>query len=129
MFAATDRREINEAVSMEGARLGLLVNVADRAEEGGFITPSVVRRGDLLLSVTTGGASPSLTALIRQQLAEQYGSDYGIRVELLRLLREKLLASALDHTSKQELLRNAAGEMAAVKLDTEVSVISSFMNM
>ena len=77
VFAATDRREINEAVSMEGARLGLLVNVADRAEEGGFITPSVVRRGDLLLSVTTGGASPSLTALIRQKLAEQYGSDYG----------------------------------------------------
>ena len=73
-------------------RPGLLVNVADRAEEGGFITPSVVRRGDLLLSVTTGGASPSLTALIRQKLAEQYGSDYGIRVEPLRLLREKLLA-------------------------------------
>lgn len=119
VFAATDRREINEAVSRDGTRLGLLVNVVDRAEEGGFITPSVVRRGDLLLSVTTGGASPSLTARIRQELAEQYGDDYRVRVEILRMLREKVLSTAADHASKQELLRYAAQEITALNLDIE----------
>ena len=120
MFAATDKREINEAVSKEGARLGL-ARLTWRIElkKADSSHLSVVRRGDLLLSVTTGGASPSLTALIRQKLAEQYGSDYGIRVELLRLLREKLLVSAADPTSKQELLRNAAGKWQRMKLDTE----------
>ncbi|MFC5652071.1 bifunctional precorrin-2 dehydrogenase/sirohydrochlorin ferrochelatase [Paenibacillus solisilvae] len=119
VFAATDRREINEAVSRAGTRLGLLVNVADNADEGGFITPSVIRRGELLLSITTGGASPSLTALIRQELAEHYGHDYGQRVELLRLLRQKVLSNEFHHKNKQELLRKAAQEISALKLDNE----------
>jgi precorrin-2 dehydrogenase len=47
----------------------------------GFHNPSVVRRGDLLLTVSTGGKSPGLAARIRRQLAESFGPQWEARVD------------------------------------------------
>jgi siroheme synthase-like protein len=87
-IAASDDAEVNAAVAAEGAALGILVNVADAPEAGNFHTVAAVRRGDLLLTVSTGGASPALSAHIRRELAERYGESYGALLPLLRRLRQ-----------------------------------------
>jgi precorrin-2 dehydrogenase/sirohydrochlorin ferrochelatase len=85
--AATDDRATNAAVAVDGARHGILVNVADDPSAGNFHTAAVVRRGDLLLAVSTAGGSPTLTARIRRELEARYGDEYARLLRLLRSLR------------------------------------------
>src|SRR2546423_1507895 len=87
VVAATDDRAVNAAIAEEGARLGILVNVADDTSAGNFHTVAATRRGDLLLAVSTGGASPALTARIRRELEARYGDEYARLLDILRALR------------------------------------------
>ena len=86
-FAATDRREVNAQVTSDAQARHIPANVADRAETGDFVTPAVVRRGELCLTVTTGGGSPTLAARIKDELEARFGPEYGDYVELLGDLR------------------------------------------
>jgi precorrin-2 dehydrogenase/sirohydrochlorin ferrochelatase len=61
--------------------LGVLVNVEDVAARCDFHNPSIMRRGDLLLTVSTGGKSPSLAARIRRQLEQSFGTEWAVRVD------------------------------------------------
>jgi precorrin-2 dehydrogenase/sirohydrochlorin ferrochelatase len=63
--------------------LGVLVNVEDVKAWCDFHNPSIVRRGDLLLTVSTGGKSPGLAARIRRQLAESFGPEWALWVDQL----------------------------------------------
>ncbi len=90
-FSATDDREINRAVAAEASRLGILICVADAPEEGNFTSPSAIRQGDLLITVSTGGKSPALARKVRLDLESLYGPEYAILAERLGALREKLL--------------------------------------
>ena len=67
----------------------LLVNVEDRPALCDFHNVAEVRRGDLLLTVSTGGASPGLAARIRARLAEDYGTEWGERTAFIRHLRNR----------------------------------------
>ncbi|SEM66694.1 bifunctional precorrin-2 dehydrogenase/sirohydrochlorin ferrochelatase [Paenibacillus sp. OV219] len=113
LFAATDSREVNGRIAAYGESCGALVNVADLGESGHFITPSAIRRGELLIAVTTGGASPALTSLLKKQLAGRYGAAYKELVERLRLLREHVQGEVIDETARTNILRQAAEELAA----------------
>jgi precorrin-2 dehydrogenase / sirohydrochlorin ferrochelatase len=70
----------------EAARsLGVLVNVEDVTEGCDFHTPALVRRGDLLLTVSTAGRSPGLAARVRARLEAEYGPEWDERLgELAR---------------------------------------------
>jgi precorrin-2 dehydrogenase / sirohydrochlorin ferrochelatase len=70
------------AASARSARV--LVNVEDRPTLCDFHNVAEVRHGDLLLSVSTGGASPRLAARIRARLADEYGPEWGDRLAQLR---------------------------------------------
>jgi precorrin-2 dehydrogenase/sirohydrochlorin ferrochelatase len=61
--------------------VGCLVNVEDVVAFCDFHNPSQVRRGDLLLTVSTGGKSPGLAARIRAQLARSFGPEWAPRLE------------------------------------------------
>ncbi|MBW7476199.1 bifunctional precorrin-2 dehydrogenase/sirohydrochlorin ferrochelatase [Paenibacillus oenotherae] len=112
VIAATNAREANEAVALAGRAAGAWVNVADEAGQGDFVTPAVVRRGELLVAVTTGGASPAFTVRMKRELEALYGEDYGQRLILLRQLRERVLNQETDEARRQAILRLAAEEMA-----------------
>ncbi|HHT9131554.1 MAG TPA: precorrin-2 dehydrogenase/sirohydrochlorin ferrochelatase family protein, partial [Candidatus Tripitaka californicus] len=65
VIAATDDKEVNQKVWEDAQRHGLLVNVVDQPGLCNFIVPSVVNRGELQISISTGGASPALAKRIR----------------------------------------------------------------
>ena len=87
VFAATNVRAVNAAVCADATKRRLFVNVADAPDDGTFLVPTVVRRGKLCLSVSTGGANPILARQIAQELAIAYGEDYADLVELLGEMR------------------------------------------
>ena len=86
-FAATDRREVNAAVAWEAQERGIPVNVADEPSEGDFVLPSTLRRGQLQVAVSTGGASPTLAQRIRLELEDIFGYEWAGVVEALHRVR------------------------------------------
>jgi precorrin-2 dehydrogenase / sirohydrochlorin ferrochelatase len=84
---------LDEPTSLELARMarsvGTLVNVEDVLRLCDFHTPSVVRRGDLLLTVSTAGKSPGLAQRVRHWLERQFGPEWGTRLELLARQRSE----------------------------------------
>ena len=88
--AAVDDPEVNKRVFREGERRGVPVNVVDDPENSSFIVPSILRRGDLLIAVSTSGRSPALARKIRQDLEESYGAEYAALVLLISEVRSDL---------------------------------------
>jgi precorrin-2 dehydrogenase/sirohydrochlorin ferrochelatase len=107
--AATDDRATNAAIAAEGERLGILLNVADDPSAGNFHTVAAIRRGDLLLTVSTNGVSPALSTHIRRELAERYGGEYARLLDTLRALRAGP-ARCLSYDRRAELWRRLVSD-------------------
>lgn len=73
-------------------RLGLLVNVEDRTALCDFHLPAIVRRGDLVVAISTGGQSPRLAGRLRRAAERLIHRDWGVRLARLGLLRSELRA-------------------------------------
>lgn len=90
VIAATDDREVNAAVSAEARRWGIPVNVVDDPELCTFTVPAVVRRGDLLVAISTGGGSPALARHLREMLETAVDDAYGDLLAILAELRPRV---------------------------------------
>ena len=90
-FAATNQPEVNLAVAAEARERGILVDVVDAPRQSGFTTPAVLQRGELMITVSTAGASPALSRRIVGQLETIFGDEYAEAVALLGAAREKML--------------------------------------
>ncbi len=110
---ATSSRTLNERIYGEAQAKRVLCNVVDVPDLCDFYYPSVVRRGDLQIAVSTAGQSPSLAQKIRQQLEKQFGPGYSAWVAELGETRKVILASDLDREQKLDLLHSLASREAA----------------
>ncbi|MGE5054101.1 MAG: bifunctional precorrin-2 dehydrogenase/sirohydrochlorin ferrochelatase [Acidobacteriota bacterium] len=109
---ATSSRTLNERIYDDAERRGILCNVVDVPDLCDFYYPSVIRRGDLQIAVSTAGNSPSLAQKIRQQLEKQFGPAYAEWVRELGETRKLILASDLEKERKLELLHSLASKEA-----------------
>lgn len=89
-FVATDDDALNDAVASEARARGIWVNVADDPAHCDFILPSVLRRGELTVAVSTGGASPALSRMIREELETYFTADYGVLARVVASARREL---------------------------------------
>jgi precorrin-2 dehydrogenase/sirohydrochlorin ferrochelatase len=92
VICATDNEILNRSVAAEAEKRGLFVNVVDVPPLCSFIVPAVVRRGELTLAVSTGGASPAAARRLREHLQDQFGPAWGPYLKLMRALRERVTA-------------------------------------
>jgi precorrin-2 dehydrogenase/sirohydrochlorin ferrochelatase len=95
VVAATDLKKVNRKVAMEAGRVGALVNVVDDPEPSDFIVPSILRRGDLTITISTGGMSPALARKIRTRLEESFGEEYALLVSLVEEVRSTLMRKGI----------------------------------
>jgi precorrin-2 dehydrogenase/sirohydrochlorin ferrochelatase len=89
-FVATDDPDVTDAVADEARECNVWVNAADDPARCDFILPSVLRRGQLTVAVGTGGASPALARLVREELEGWLGDDYAALVEVAADVRGEL---------------------------------------
>jgi len=92
VFAATDDKKLNHKVSEAARMRGMLVNAVDQPEDCNFIVPAIVRRGDLVIAISTTGKSPALAKMLRERLELQFGYEYEIFLILIGKLRKKILS-------------------------------------
>ncbi|CAM4362293.1 precorrin-2 dehydrogenase/sirohydrochlorin ferrochelatase family protein [Paenibacillus tarimensis] len=111
VFAAAGDRAVNREVAEAAKRRAIPCTVADKPLEGDFVTPSVVRRGDLVISVTASGNSPALAAHIARELEERYGSEYEDFTAWLGRLRVMAAAELKDSGLRHAVLRRAVHMM------------------
>jgi len=107
--AATDNPLVQRQISEESAALPVLLNSADDPESCDFQVPSSVRRKDLLITISTGGASPALASQIRKKLEQEFGWEYGVLVTLLARLREIVVRNGNDTGANTRIFYDVLG--------------------
>ena len=108
VIAATNNRAINHQVSMWCESNHVLVNVVDSREESSFTVNSAVRRGDLLIAISTGGASPAVSKAIRMRLEETFGEEYAVMLEIMADARERAMDTIVDEKKRRAFLQQLA---------------------
>jgi precorrin-2 dehydrogenase/sirohydrochlorin ferrochelatase len=114
VVAATDSPSVNAEVARAARERGVLLNLSASGDDsesgdfGDFATMATVRRGDLLLALTTGGAGPALTARLARQFGEQFGTEWAEYVSLLSEMRMAAKKQIADTAARTAALRRLA---------------------
>jgi precorrin-2 dehydrogenase/sirohydrochlorin ferrochelatase len=112
VIAATDNPAVNRAVFAEAEAAGILINAVDDPPFCDFYFPSVVRRGDLQIAISTAGHSPALAQRLRKEINALLPLDTGDWLaELGNLRREVLQMEPLNEARKQLLHQLASREV------------------
>ena len=89
----------------------VLVNVEDVLPLCDFHVPAIVRRGDLLLTTSTGGQVPGLARALRESLADQFGPEWTTRLKELGLARAKWRSDGLSPSQVSQNVRDLIARM------------------
>jgi len=89
-FIGAGDGEVNAAAAREGRERGVWVNAADDPARCDFILPAVIRRGQLVVAVATGGTSPALTRAIREELETYFTEEYATLADIVAEVRREL---------------------------------------
>jgi precorrin-2 dehydrogenase/sirohydrochlorin ferrochelatase len=112
VFGAGLAPEENEALAAAARARGVPVNIEDVPHLCDFHVPALVRRGDLLLSISTGGAAPGLAGALRGWLEEAFGPEWAEHLQEVAELRARLRAAGASPAEVMHALRaqlDAAG--------------------
>ncbi|WP_378957136.1 bifunctional precorrin-2 dehydrogenase/sirohydrochlorin ferrochelatase [Pelosinus sp. sgz500959] len=112
VICATDNGVINKLVAEEANKNGVLVNIVDAPELGNFNVPSQITRGDLLITISTGGKSPALARQLGRELAKQYGPEYGIYLDLVSTARIKMKEKIQSSKEREAFWRQTIDQEA-----------------
>jgi precorrin-2 dehydrogenase/sirohydrochlorin ferrochelatase len=93
VVTATDDPEVNHQVFVDAEERGVWVNSADDPANCTFILPARVRRGSLLVTVSTAGHSPALASWLRRRLEAELGPEYEDLLAVLADVREEIRAA------------------------------------
>lgn len=104
VVAGTNNKEINKEIGIYCRNCGKLVNVIDDIELSNYTVPSYVKRGDLLLSISTGGKSPSLSSKIKKELEEKYDDSYEEYINILGEIRQEVIKKYKNISERKIIL-------------------------
>lgn len=107
VFCTANDRQANLTAIAEAKEVGALVNAAAVPELTDFSVPSKVARGDMLLTISTGGGSPAFSKLLRERLELEYPEGFGDFLERLAVLRQEVKGRPGGSREHERLWRTA----------------------
>lgn len=118
VMACTNNRAVNADMTRNAQAQQLLVLCADDPDAGNFVSAAQITRGDLILTVSTGGGSPTLAAVLRERLEAEFGPEWTQLVELISRQRDFVKTNS-DETSRKAAVRRVLDdpEVHALLLD------------
>jgi uroporphyrin-III C-methyltransferase/precorrin-2 dehydrogenase/sirohydrochlorin ferrochelatase len=128
VFACTNNAAANREIASLCRRANILCNVADDSEAGTFHVPGVIRRGDVTVTVSTGGAAPGLTRHLKRSLSASLGEETAQLAGLLGRFRTTLrsgphasravaILEALPYRKLLEDMRTSGSDAVAAHLE------------
>lgn len=108
-IAATDRREINQAVAAAAAARGIFVNVVDDAAGSTAILPAIVDRSPVIVALSTGGHSPTLARRLRGQLETLLPERLGALARFAGRWRARVRAALPDERARLRFWERVLG--------------------
>jgi uroporphyrin-III C-methyltransferase/precorrin-2 dehydrogenase/sirohydrochlorin ferrochelatase len=101
VFACSSDDAVNQRLCKFAADAGIMVNVADNAENCDFTMPAVVDRTPLLIAISTGGSSPLLTRMLKARFETTIPAAYGRLAEFAGSYRDRIKAMVPDLTRRR----------------------------
>jgi siroheme synthase-like protein len=115
------------AVAEDARALKVPLNVADRPGLCTFISPAVVKRGALQIAISTGGASPALAKILRQELEQSFGQEYAMLLTILAQARTRLRECQPDSTRRAQLSNTLVRELRRAIAHRDYSAIDEIL--
>ena len=112
-FVASDDDDFAAAAAGAARAAHVPVNVVDRPQLCDFTTPAVIDRGEVVAAIGTGGASPMLATLLRQDIEARVPEGAGRVAALFRSLQDEIRAALPDTGRRRAFLRAALTGPAA----------------
>jgi len=104
VIPATNDPVFNEKIAKIAKDRGKFINRVD--DIGDIIIPSIIRRGDIVIGISTGGKSPALSKYIRQKIEEVITPEFTLMSRLQNEIREKLKSVVDDQKKRKDILWN-----------------------
>jgi len=119
VITATGNTPVNQSIYDECEAKGIWINSADDPDRCAFTLPAALRRGDLMVTVSTGGASPALASWLRSHLELALGPEYEEVVSRLAVERARIHAQgeSTENVAWQPII---AGVMADLGMSCPV---------
>lgn len=134
VFSATNDSAVNREVFREAEEAGIFINAVDDPPNCSFIIPSSFSKGDLSVCVSTGGASPAMSAKIRRLLEENVPDDIETILEAMKaartLLKEDSAFCQISSPERGALLKRITAEdalLSALKKNYENHTLKEFL--
>ena len=112
VMACTNDRELNRRIAADARAAGALVNAADQPEGCDFFLPAIVRDGDVVVAIGTGGAAPALAGTLKRRLRAAMPPRIGAFAAAVSGLRAKLRKDIPDPHRRMAILRRLCGHDA-----------------
>lgn len=130
VVAATDDRDLNRRIADLCREDGILVNAVDDREACGFLFPALLRRGSLTMGVSTGGASPTGAAWVRDRAAEVVPPAFDEILSFLEARRPRVLRALREEGDRSEclaaLFRRCLESGGALSEEEFAGILASF---
>lgn len=115
VVAATNKKEVNEAIGALCRQANTLVNVADSKEDSSYLFPSIVKRGEVVVGTSTSGNSPDLAKWVRTQVEEAVPDYVAELTENLGRYRDEIK----NRVESEELRKKAFKDLLYLGMKTE----------
>ena len=124
VFAASNHSNLNQEIKKDAADSHILCNVADAPDKSDFLVPSVVDREDLVVAVSTSGASPAMAKKIRKDLEFFFDPAYAKLLKLMGNIRKKLLSAGHAPDEHKKAFSNLIerGILESIRTGDEITV-------
>lgn len=106
VVASTNDKTVNKRIGTYCREQGKLVNVVDDPKLSNYTVPAYVKRGDLLISISTGGKSPTLSSKIKMEIEEIYDDSYEEYINLLGEIRLEIINTIENISHRKEILNS-----------------------
>lgn len=106
VVSATDNAETNRLVAKTAAEQNIPCNVVDNPELCSFIFPAIIDRSPIIAAVSSGGAAPVLTRLLRAKIETVIPPAYGRLADLADRFRDKVKQHISNPTQRRIFWEN-----------------------
>ena len=116
VFAATDDEKINNRIRDDAGRAKVPVNVVDDPDLCDFIVPSIIKKGPVVVAISTSGMLPLLSKKLRQEMEAIVTKDYIRYADTIGRFRKFIIEHVEDKKARRKMMKKI-GSMSMEELN------------